>query len=393
MAPARRLRLRQRIAGAPRAAPAHAGRASRQQCRVPRFIDAGGYREPRWWLSEGWALREAEGWQHPLYWDDALQREYTLGGWRELDPHAPVCHLSYYEADACARWAGARLPSEFEWEAAAASQPPRGHFADDDRLHPQAAGQWTAAAVRRCLGMDPSAYGAYPGFRPFAGNLGEYNGKFMCGQWCCAAAAAPRPAPCAPATAISSCRRRAGSSPAAPGQGPHMSTVHDALQALTDLTPSRQQILADVVAGLSRTPRQLPSKYFYDARGSRLFEQITQTREYYPTRTELALLSRVLPDIARMVGPHLHVVELGQRQWPQDRAAAGRAARPGGLRRSRSRVPRCCPASTTWPRRCPRWRCCRSVPTSPVPSPCPPEREPARRLLFFPGSTLGNFHR
>ena len=90
-----------------------------------------------------------------------------------------------------------------------------------------------------------------------------------------------------------------------------MSTVHDALQALTDLTPGRQQILTDVVAGLSRTPRQLPSKYFYDARGSRLFEQITQTCEYYPTRTELALLARVLPDIARSVGPHVHVVELG----------------------------------------------------------------------------------
>lgn len=90
-----------------------------------------------------------------------------------------------------------------------------------------------------------------------------------------------------------------------------MSTVQDALQALTDLTPSRQQILADAVAGLSRASRQLPSKYFYDARGSRLFEQITQTREYYPTRTELALLARVLPDIARVVGPRLHVVELG----------------------------------------------------------------------------------
>ncbi|MCI1066318.1 ergothioneine biosynthesis protein EgtB [Stenotrophomonas sp. 22692] len=148
------------------------------------FIDAGGYREPRWWLSEGWALRETEDWQHPLYWDDSLQREYTLGGWRELDPHAPVCHLSYFEADACARWAGARLPSEFEWEAAAASQPARGHFADDDHLHPQA-GQ--GSGLRQLFGdvweWTHSAYGAYPGFRPFAGNLGEYNGKFMCGQW------------------------------------------------------------------------------------------------------------------------------------------------------------------------------------------------------------------
>ncbi len=148
------------------------------------FIDAGGYREPRWWLSEGWALREAGGWQHPLYWDDALQREYTLGGWRELDPHAPVCHLSYYEADACARWSGARLPSEYEWEAAAASQLLRGHFADDDRLHPQAS---QGSGMRQLFGdvweWTHSAYGAYPGFRPFAGNLGEYNGKFMCGQW------------------------------------------------------------------------------------------------------------------------------------------------------------------------------------------------------------------
>lgn len=102
----------------------------------------------------------------------------------ELDPHAPVCHLSYYEADACARWAGARLPSEFEWEAAAASQPLRGHFADDDQLHPRA-GQ--GSGLRQLFGdvweWTHSAYGAYPGFRPFAGNLGEYNGKFMCGQW------------------------------------------------------------------------------------------------------------------------------------------------------------------------------------------------------------------
>lgn len=148
------------------------------------FIEAGGYREPQLWLSEGWALCESEGWQHPLYWHDDLQQEYTLGGWRALDPHAPVCHLSYYEADACARWHGARLPTEFEWEAAAASQPAVGHFADDDRLHPHA-GQ--GSGLRQLFGdvweWTSSAYGAYPGFRPFAGNLGEYNGKFMCGQW------------------------------------------------------------------------------------------------------------------------------------------------------------------------------------------------------------------
>ncbi|WP_411849271.1 ergothioneine biosynthesis protein EgtB [Stenotrophomonas sp. LGBM10] len=149
-----------------------------------QFVAAGGYREPGHWMSEGWALCQAEQWQHPLYWDDALQREFTLGGWRALDPHAPVCHLSYYEADAYARWRGVRLPTEFEWEAAAAGQPVDGHFADADRLHPVGGSD---APLLQLFGdvweWTSSAYGAYPGFRPFAGHLGEYNGKFMNGQW------------------------------------------------------------------------------------------------------------------------------------------------------------------------------------------------------------------
>lgn len=155
-----------------------------------QFIQAGGYADVRLWMSEGWALCQAEGWQHPLYWDDALEREFTLGGWQTLDPHAPACHLSYFEADAYARWQGARLPTEFEWEAAATGQPLHGHFADADRLHPagaSAVGQGTDTALLQLFGdvweWTSSAYGAYPGFRPFAGNLGEYNGKFMNGQW------------------------------------------------------------------------------------------------------------------------------------------------------------------------------------------------------------------
>jgi len=155
-----------------------------------QFIQAGGYREAGLWMSEGWTLCQAEGWQHPLYWDDALEREFTLGGWRALDLHAPVCHLSYFEADAFARWQGARLPTEFEWEAAAAGQAPAGHFADADRLHPagiRAAEEGSDDTLLQLFGdvweWTSSAYGAYPGFRPFAGNLGEYNGKFMNGQW------------------------------------------------------------------------------------------------------------------------------------------------------------------------------------------------------------------
>ncbi|MDT3555088.1 L-histidine N(alpha)-methyltransferase [Stenotrophomonas maltophilia group sp. msm1] len=171
-----------------------------------------------------------------------------------------------------------------------------------------------------------------------------------------------------------------------------MSTVHDALQALTDLTPGRQQILTDVVAGLSRTPRQLPSKYFYDARGSRLFEQITQTCEYYPTRTELALLARVLPDIARSVGPHVLVVELGSGSGRKTALLLAALQDPvaytpieisrAALLSSIDHLAPALPDVEMLP------VCADFTRAVAVPA---PEREPARRLLFFPGSTLGNF--
>src|SRR5690606_23792829 len=138
------------------------------------FREAGGYREPRWWLSQGWELCQAEGWRQPLYWDAQCQRAFTLGGWRALDPHAPVCHLGYYEADAYARWAGARLPTEFEWEAAAAGVPLDGHFADDDHLHP--CGAAAAGGMAQLFGdvweWTSSAYAPYPGFQPLPGSLG-----------------------------------------------------------------------------------------------------------------------------------------------------------------------------------------------------------------------------
>ena len=125
------------------------------------FIDDGGYRRPELWMSEGWALVQQRGWQAPRYWRG--EWEFSLGGRRPRHPDAPVRHLSWFEADAYARWAGARLPSEAEWELAAAGG------------LPQAFGclwQWTA-----------SPYRPYPGFQPAAGAVGEYNGKFMCSQF------------------------------------------------------------------------------------------------------------------------------------------------------------------------------------------------------------------
>ena len=137
---------------------------------VQAFIADGGYRTPELWLSDGWATVQREGWAAPLYWDDdgAL---YDLAGVRAIDPDETACHVSYYEADAIARWAGARLPTEAEWEHAAERSDLVPDQADEDRLHPGAVWQWTQ-----------SAYSAYPGYRPLAGALGEYNGKFMSGQ-------------------------------------------------------------------------------------------------------------------------------------------------------------------------------------------------------------------
>jgi ergothioneine biosynthesis protein EgtB len=150
------------------------------------FVREGGYRTPSLWLSDGWATVQREGWEHPLYWQPDLASEFTLAGERALQPHAPVCHLSYYEADAFARWAGARLPTEAEWEDAAAALPVRGNLQYAGRLHPAPApapGDGLAQVYGDVWEWTSSPYVSYPRFKPLAGALGEYNGKFMCGQW------------------------------------------------------------------------------------------------------------------------------------------------------------------------------------------------------------------
>lgn len=149
------------------------------------FIDDGGYTRPELWLSDGWATVQQRGWQAPLYW---LQQEgewwnFTLGGLRPLNEAEPVAHLSYYEADAYARWAGHRLPTEQEWELAAAQQPVRGNLRETDRLHPVAAqGEGLQQLYGDLWEWTASPYTPYPGYRAPSGAIGEYNGKFMCNQ-------------------------------------------------------------------------------------------------------------------------------------------------------------------------------------------------------------------
>jgi ergothioneine biosynthesis protein EgtB len=146
------------------------------------FMNDGGYQHAELWLSDGWDQLTANAWNAPLYWEqrDGEWWNYTLSGWRRVEDNEPVCHVSYYEADAYAQWAGARLATEAEWEVAAAREPVRGNFLESGRLHPAASDgsqmfgevwEWTS-----------SAYSAYPGYRRAKGVLGEYNGKFMCNQ-------------------------------------------------------------------------------------------------------------------------------------------------------------------------------------------------------------------
>lgn len=161
------------------------------------FIMDGGYARPELWLADGWSLVGDAGWQAPLYWshEEDGWHEMTLGGLRPLDHQAPVCHLSFYEADAYATWAGARLPSEAEWEVAAQQATVAGNLLDSDYLQPMAASDEPTEAPQQLFGdvweWTASAYRPYPGFRALPGSLGEYNGKFMSGQMvlrggCCA---------------------------------------------------------------------------------------------------------------------------------------------------------------------------------------------------------------
>lgn len=153
-----------------------------------KFIAAGGYADPVHWLAEGWDWRVAQEREQPLYWrhngSGSSWQEFTLGGLRPLEACLPAVHLSYYEAEAYARWAEARLPTEAEWENAASTFPPQGHFADSGLFHPRrAGGNGLAQLFGDAWEWTQSSYAPYPGFRAAPGAVGEYNGKFMVNQY------------------------------------------------------------------------------------------------------------------------------------------------------------------------------------------------------------------
>lgn len=168
-----------------------------------RFMADGGYERPELWLSDGWYAAQSQGWKAPLYWEQEGGDWWlmTLNGRRKVDPAEPICHVSYYEADAYARWAGARLPTEAEWEVASEGLPITGNFVESGRYHPAPLADGGAGvtagegALKQMFGdvwvWTQSSYAPYPGYHPAPGALGEYNGKFMCDQYvlrggCCA---------------------------------------------------------------------------------------------------------------------------------------------------------------------------------------------------------------
>ncbi|MDQ1153275.1 ergothioneine biosynthesis protein EgtB [Brevundimonas sp. SORGH_AS_0993] len=335
------------------------------------FIEDDGYARPELWLSDGWAVVKAEGWTAPLYWrrGDDCWTTLSLTGRIPVDPAAPVRHVSFYEADAFARWAGKRLPTEAEWEQAARTRPDAfSHLTGE-------VWQWTS-----------SAYAPYPGFQPTPGTAAEYNGKFMANQMVLRGGSFATPEGHTRVTYRNFFY---------PGQRWAFAGVRLAADAPNDRRAASEDdqtaaFQQDLIEGLSRPQKAVPPKWLYDAEGSRLFEDITTLQEYYPTRQETALLRAQAMVLTAEFGPDAVLVEFGSGASEKTRLLLDAAPDLGAyvpldisetaLSEAAGRLRSAYPTLRVEP----------ILGDFETLAPLPDDLPKGRRIGFFPGSTIGN---
>ena len=357
------------------------------------FIEDGGYCKPDLWLSDGWTLCRKEAWQAPMYWqkkDDGWY-SFTMSGLRPINLNAPVCHVSYYEADAYARWVGARLLREAEWEVIASSIKIEGHFADSNIFDPQPSSK---RGLTQMYGdvweWTQSSFNAYPGYQVPEGAVGEYNGKFMSGQMVL------RGGSCATPTDHIRASYRNFFPPNARWQFSGIRLAKDKLSIFPAYSVNDNKIKntfsVDIISGLKKIPKHISSKYLYDVKGAELFEKICKLDDYYPTKTEISILKNNANEIGKHLGAGVTLIEYGSGALEKVRILLDKLNDPVSLCAIDISEEQLEVSSSILTKAYPKLEVLTVAAdfTKPIKIPSA-KRTSKSKIVFFPGSTIGNF--